>query len=305
MKPAPALWLSAASIIPACCRGPDLSKLPPLPPGRVMEIGGHKLFFRQTGSGPDVVLLHGLGDSSVGWQFVEPELVKAGYRVLVWDALGAGQSARPGGHHYGIEAHLERLEKLLDALGVRRAAFVGHSLGGSVALFFAQRHPGRVRALCLVDAAAYREGVMGGRWFWNAPLLADIVLGILPTRAIIRIALRQNFHDRAKIPASLEGMYLREATGGRIAALIAQQRQLVPKDPEKWERGHRTIRAPTLILWGREDRMVPVAQGERLAKEIAGARFVILPNVGHSSPLEAPQALLEHLLPFLKESGSE
>ena len=68
--------LSAAFAVPACCCTPDLSELPPLPTGQAMDIGGHKLFFRQTGTGPDVVLPHGLGDSSVGWQFIEPELVR-------------------------------------------------------------------------------------------------------------------------------------------------------------------------------------------------------------------------------------
>jgi len=278
-----------------------MSKLPLLPPGQAMDIRGHKLFFRQSGTGPEVVLLHGLGDSSAGWLFVEPELVKAGHRVLAWDALGAGRSDKPAGRLYGIEAHVERLEKLLDAQGVRKAAIVGHSFGGSVALCFAQRNPDRVRALCLIDPAAYREGATGGRWFWKTPLLAEIVLGILPSRTLVRYALKLNFHDRAKITSELEGVYLREARRERaIAAFIAQERQLVPDDPEKWEQGHRTIRAPTLILWGKEDKLVPAAQGERLAKDVAGARLVVLDAVGHSPHLEAPGLVLERLLPFLK-----
>ena len=284
-----------------CCRLPDVPKPPPLPSEQMLEAGGHKLFIRQTGTGPDAVLLHGLGDSSVGWRFIEPELVKAGYRVTVWDALGAGQSEKPSRADYSIQAHVKRLEQALDALGVREAVLIGHSLGGSEALLFAQQHADRVRALCLIDPAAYREGATGGRWFWNTPLLADIVLGVLPSRTITRYALKQNFHDRDKISTEIESTYLQEARRpGAIGALIHQERQLVPADPEKWEAGHRTIRQPTLILWGREDALVPVAQGERLTKDIESSRLVVHPGVGHSPHIEAPQQVLEHLLPFLE-----
>ena len=306
MRPATPLRFGATLVVAlflsACCRRLDLAALPPLPPGRMVEAGGHQLFVRQTGEGPDVVLLHGMGDSSLGWQFVEPELVKAGYRVTVWDALGAGRSDKPAHGDYRIVAHAERLENVLDALEVRKAVLVGHSLGGSEALVFARKNPEKVRALVLLDPAAYRAGAMGGRWFWTTPLLADLVLGVLPSRTITWIALKQNFHDRGKISCEIEALYLREARRpGTATAFIAQERQIVPDDPEKWEDGHRAIRQPALILWGRKDRIVPVAQGERLAKDIEGSRLVVLPCVGHSPHLEAPQQVLEHVLPFLEE----
>ena len=100
-------------------------------------------------------------------------------------------------------------------------------------------------------------------------------------------------------------MYLREARrDGAIAALIAQERQLVPRNPEEWEQAHRTIQKRTLILWGREDKLVPVAQGRRLAGDIHNSTLVVFPRVGHSPHLEAPQKVLDQLLPFLKEAAS-
>jgi pimeloyl-ACP methyl ester carboxylesterase len=258
---------------------------------------------RQAGSGPVVVLLHGLGDSSIGWRFVEPRLIEAGYRAVVWDALGAGRSDKPADGDYSIQAHGARLAKVLDALGTRDAVVVGHSLGGSVALVFARTNRERVRALCLIDPAAYRAGAMGGRWFWNTPLLAEAVLGILPSRTIARFGLKQNFHDHNRISKKAEAMYVREARrDGAVRALIAQERQLVPDDPEKWERGHRAIRQPTLILWGKEDKLIPAAQGERLRKDIKDSRLTVLPGVGHSPHLEAPGLVVQHLLAFLEET---
>jgi pimeloyl-ACP methyl ester carboxylesterase len=246
-----------------------------------------------------------MGDSSIGWQFIEPALVQAGYRITVWDALGAGRSDKPLDGDYSIQAHVRRLDKMLDALGIKQAVIVGHSLGGSVALKFVEQHPEKVQALCLIDAAAYRAGAMGGRWFWTTPLLAEAVLGLLPASAVTEVGLEQNFHNHAAISKEIESMYLREARrDGAIAALVAQERQLVPRNPEEWEQAHRTIQKRTLILWGREDKLVPLAQGTRLSGDIRSSTLVVLAGVGHSPHLEAPQKVLDQLLPFLKEVAS-
>jgi len=298
--------LLAGALLPlAGCRSVERTSIPELPPGRVLAVEGHNLFVRQKGAGPNVVLLHGLGDSSIGWQFIEPALIQAGYRVTVWDALGAGRSDKPRDGDYSIQAHVRRLEEVLGALGIKQAVIVGHSLGGSVALRFVEQHPEKVQALCLIDPAAYRAGAMGGRWFWTTPLLAGAVLGLLPASALTRLGLNQNFHNHAAISKELACMYLREARrDGAIAALIAQERQLVPRNPEEWEQAHGTIQKRSLILWGREDKLVPVAQGTRLAGDIHNSTLVVFPGVGHSPHLEVPQLVLGQLLPFLKQVAS-
>lgn len=284
----------------AGCAAADLRDLPDLPPGRTIDVDGEALFVRQTGTGPDVVLLHGLGDSSQGWQFVEGPLVAAGYRVTVWDALGAGRSAKPGAGDYSLDAHLHRLQRVLDATGVDRATVIGHSLGGALALRFAHACPDRTASLCLIDPAAYREGAVGGRWLWNVPLLAEAVLALLPTATLVDLALAQNFADPDRVPADLRRACLREARrDGAMRALIAQERQLIPADADAWEAGHRTIRAPTLVLWGERDALVPLAQGCRLVRDLRGARLVLLPHLAHSPQLERPDVVLDCLLPFL------
>ena len=298
------LGAAALLLVLAClagCATTDLSDLPELPSGQSVTVDGESIFVRQSGAGPDVVLLHGLGDSSLGWQFLEGPLVEAGYRVTVWDALGAGRSAKPRAGDYSLVAHLRRLEGVLDQLAVERAHVVGHSLGGSLALAFAHAHPDRTAALCLIDPAAYREGVLTGRWLWDVPLLAEIVLGVLSTEMLVDIGLRQNFVDAAGIPSGLRKLYLREALREAvIAALIRQERQLVPEDAAAWEARHRTIVVPTLVLWGEQDALVPVAQGHRLVRDIAGAELVVLPHLAHSPQLEDPATVLRHVLPFLE-----
>lgn len=287
------------------CTATDLSDLPDPPPGRTLSVDGQPIFVRQSGTGPDIVLLHGLGDSSLGWQYLEGPLVDAGYRVTVWDALGAGRSAKPSDGNYSIAAHLRRLVIALDMLEIERATIVGHSLGGSLALVFAHAHPERTIALCLIDPAAYREGALDGRWFWDTPLIAEIVLGVLSTEMLVDFGMEQNFANPARIPVELRKLYIREALrDGTIRALVNQERQLIPDDPEAWEAGHRTIRAPTMILWGANDALVPVAQGRRLVREIAGSELVVLPDLAHSPQLEEPAAVLAHLLPFLDATHS-
>lgn len=287
------VWLAA-------CAATDLRGLPPLPPGRVVTAAGESLFVRQTGAGPDVVLLHGLADSSLGWQFVEGPLVSAGYRVTVWDALGSGRSAKPADGDYSLDAHVARLAAVLDTVGVERAIVIGHSLGGTMALRFAHRHPDRTAALCLIDPAAYRDGAIRRRWLWNVPLLAECVLGLLSTEMVVDIALAQNFTDVDCVPDELRRLFLREARReGAIAALIAQQRQLIPDDADAWEAGHRTIRAPMLVLFGEQDAIVPFAQGCRLVRDVPGTKLVLLPDLAHAPQLERPDLVLRHLLPFL------
>ena len=284
----------------AGCATTDLSDLPDPPSGRSVSVGGESIFVRQSGAGPDVVLLHGLGDSSLGWQFLEGPLVESGYRVTVWDALGAGRSAKPRDGDYSLVAHLRRLEGVLDQLGIERVHLVGHSLGGALALGFAHAHPERTAALCLIDPAAYREGALTGRWLWDVPLLAEIVLGVLSTEMLVDLGLRQNFANAADIPSGLRKLYLREALREAVvASLIRQERQLVPDDAEAWEARHRTIAAPTLVLWGEKDALVPIAQGRRLVQDIEGAELVVLPHLAHSPQLEDPANVLRHVLPFL------
>lgn len=125
-----------ALAVVACATPPD----PRVVERRVATADG-ALFTRSGGIGPDLVLLHGLGDSSVGWHEVEDPLRRAGYRVTVVDALGAGRSDKPPEGDYRILAHVARLRHVLDELGIHRASFVANSLGGSIALRSRSRTP--------------------------------------------------------------------------------------------------------------------------------------------------------------------
>jgi pimeloyl-ACP methyl ester carboxylesterase len=212
-----------AAALSACSAPPPFAGMVPTADGR--------MYAAVRGDGPDVVLVHGLGDSSVTWRKVVPEVVAAGHRVAVVDALGAGQSDKPEGP-FGIAAHARRLATVLSQLQVERAVFVGNSLGGSVALRLAAMHPELVRALVLISPAAFPEGGWTGEWLWRVPGLRT-ALEHVPAAAVARIALQVNFGDPRRITAEDVATYTAEAARpGALAAFVRQQQQVMPTASE-------------------------------------------------------------------------
>jgi pimeloyl-ACP methyl ester carboxylesterase len=259
------------------------------------------VFARSRGSGPPLVLLHGLGDSSVGWRRIEDGLRGAGFRVTVWDALGAGQSEKPAEGDYRLVAHVERLGAVLDRLRAERVTLVAHSLGGAEALLYALDLGDRVGRLVLISPAAYPEGGWTGEWLWRSPV-ADALERIAP-EAIADLALRMNFGDPARITAEDRATYAAEAARpGTMAAFVRQQQQLMP-DPEQirgWIARYPDLQMPALILWGTRDKILDPALGDRLCAALPRARLVRLEGVGHAAALEAPEAVLAEILAFLR-----
>lgn len=297
-----ALLLACAALPTACAATSDGGDAPFL--DTRVETRTGSLHVRHGGNGPDLVLLHGLGDSGVGWRKVAEPLRQAGFRVTIPDALGTGLSDKPVPGDYRLSAHVERLAAVLDALGIERATLIGNSLGGSEALLFAERWPERVERLVLVDPAAYPEGGTTSDWLWTTPLLAEGVLATLPPAMIARAALQLNFGDPSRITPEDLRVYTEEAAReGAIAALIAQQRQLYPtaEELERWIAGYASVRAPTLILWGGEDRVLPAGHGRRLADALPDADLVVVEGVGHVLQLEDPERFLAETLRFLRE----
>src|SRR5262245_56995282 len=229
---APLLCLAACSAAPAF-REP-FTGMVPTPGGR--------LWVHQQGSGRDVVLLHGLGDSSVTWRKVAPALAAAGFRVTELDSLGAGNSDLPAGP-YDIPAHVERMRRVLDALGIERAVLVGNSLGGSIALRFCELQRQRAAALALISPAAFPAGGWTGNWLWEWRALPAL-LERLPPRAIAEVALRVNFGDRHRIGDDDVAIYTAAAARpGALRAFVCQQQQVMPDEHEvqAWIDGYRAL----------------------------------------------------------------
>lgn len=265
--------------------------------GKIHTVDGD-LYVRAEGSGRELVLLHGLGDSSVTWRKVGPSLIAAGFRIITIDALGAGLSDKPG-FPYDINSHARRVRVVLDALGVREAVFVGNSLGGSVALRYYQLYPESVSEFIFISPAAYPEGGWTGSFFWELPKIPTLLIDAIPARTLARLALRMNFGDARRITDEDVDVYTNEVgRPGAIESFVAQQRQLMPS-PEQlasWTSSYSQIRVPVLVLWGTADAILNPKLGERFCKEVPSAEMIQLQGVGHAAQLEVPEVIAKAIV---------
>jgi len=244
-----------------------------------------KLYYESTGSGHPVLLISGLGMAATGWCRTIPVLAQ-GLRVLAFDNRGVGRSELTRGP-YSLDQLADDAVAVLDAAGEERAHDYGLSMGGMIAQHVALRHPERVRALVLGASTA------GGP---RHELPDEATLEFMERRA----AMRPEEAVWAAVPFNY-GRATRERHAGRIGEDV-RQRLRYPITRAGYEAqlaaawGHDTsgrlarIAAPTLVLHGTEDRIVPIANGVRLGEGIRGARLKVLRGAGHLYTTDAPQA---------------
>jgi pimeloyl-ACP methyl ester carboxylesterase len=248
------------------------------------------------GEGPPVVLLHGQPGSAADWQWVVPKLASS-YSLLVPDRPGYG---RTGGPAQGFHANARSVVGLLDRRAIDRAVVVGHSWAGGVAIALAETFPERVAGLVLVSSVG-----PGERMGWDDRLLATPVLG--ETIAMLTIGLPgrllgnervQRVADRRLHGQALDAVRaIAGLTGGGAGtrvwrSFVVEQRAML-EELEGLGLGLTAIAAPTEILNGKADRIVPASVGELLERSIAGAQRTLIPDVGHLVPHDRPSAVAE------------
>jgi pimeloyl-ACP methyl ester carboxylesterase len=266
-------------------------------PGSFIDINGVRLHYVEAGRGDPVILIHGWNGSTFNYRYTIPELAQH-FRVIAPDLKGYGFSERPKHGDYSLSGQVELVRGLMDRLGIERAAVVGHSMGGDIAMRFAGRYPERVGRLVLVDAATDRDRLRANRFArFVQPLLPVIALCTLHRRGFRERALRSTIHDPAHVtPEVLEGVFRPMRMKGHLRAM---SRQMVdhlrdqPFDPA-------SLRMPVLVLWGEDDRWIPLAQGEDLARLVPDARIVQVPAAGHQPLEEQPAFCNRELLRFLE-----
>jgi pimeloyl-ACP methyl ester carboxylesterase len=270
-----------------------------------IDLHGHHVVYRIAGSGPAVVLVHGMVNSSRHWEAVATRLADR-YTVIAPDLVGHGDSATPRGD-YSLGAHAAVIRDLLSALGVERATMVGHSLGGGVAMVFFWQFPERVERLALVSSGGLGPEV--------SPLLRSIALpgatalvslAAAPrlTRGLDRAgaALRARgswvgvqLQAIARALRPLEGPGAREAFVHSLRAVIDAHGQRVSAT----DRLYLLEAVPTLIAWGERDRTIPIEHGRAAHAALPHSRFVTFPDAAHFPHLEAPAELAQALDAFI------
>lgn len=267
-------------------------------PGDLAEVDGMRLHLRDSGpkDAPAVIMIHGFGGSLHSW---EPwaQALSADHRVIRFDLPGCGLSAPDPSGNYGDARSMQLLLALMDRQGIARASIVGHSIGGRIAWTFAAAHPERVDKLVLVAPDGFASpGFEYGR-APDVPMTALLMRYVLP-KALLRMSLEPAYANPSFLSDALTTRYhdLMLAPGSRDA-LIARMRQTTLVDPIPLLR---RIQAPTLLVWGESDAMIPLANSADYLNAIAHATLVSLPGVGHLPQEEAAQRSLPAVRDFLK-----
>lgn len=295
-RPAPRLALLGVLVSLTGCPAFHRGMMPGEPPGATyLRVDGVRVRYLDVGHGPPVVLVHGFASSLDAWDRVIPVLAGDHHRVLALDLKGFGWSGRPPGRYSpGAEAKL--VLDLMDARGIGRADVVAHSWGASVALALALAHPKRVRRLVLYDAWVYESEVPSFfRWAKARPLGEILFTLFYKQRPEDRLALA--YYDPRKIPQSLVDAVKRALDRpGTVAAALATVRDL---GFTRLETRYHDVRQPALLIWGREDQVSPLANGERLSADLPDARLLVIPRCGHMPMVEAANRSNRALLAFL------
>jgi len=299
-KPAPAPKPSPSPKMPDVKLSDGRDKLTPTTAqdGETVDkyatVFGAKIHYLEAGSGPVVILLHGLGGNTTNWGPTIAPLAQK-YRVIVPDQIGFGKSDKPL-LNYRVGTLVDFLDGFYKQVGVQKASLVGNSLGGFTAAAFALAYPEKVDKLVLVDAAGFAI---------TEALDPKVVNGLNPsTRKQVRDIISLVFYNTAPFSSD---MAVDAFFASRIAAgdgyTVQRFIDSLGRGEDMLDGKLGAIKQPTLIIWGREDGLTPLAMGQRFNKEIAGSQLFIIEKCGHVPQLEKAAEFNTGLMKFLSAAG--
>jgi len=247
----------------------------------------------------DVILIHGVMDSAFHWH-KNIDALAAQHRVWAIDLVGFGFSSRPTASNYSLKMYARHVREFMDAHGIARASIIGHSLGGAVTLEFAHDYPARVDKLILIAPATFllqfRPQV---KLAARLPGVPRAVIGYALTSERARMgAWRGAVGDPSHVDLAEAEMRLRpQRVKGSAAALIAM---LGSPHWSDLPAGLSRIAAPALILWGANDRAVPLRHGGYHERDLPNGKLVILEGAGHIPQNEYPAVVNRLMVEFLR-----
>lgn len=276
---------------------------------KYLELHGNRVAYRDAGSGDEALLLiHGMAGSSDTWRDVIPQLSKK-YRVVAPDLLGHGQSAKPRSD-YSLGAFAVGLRDLLDELGISRVTVVGQSLGGGVAMQFVYQHPDYCQRLVLISS-----GGLGPDVGWTLRLLsapgAELIMPVIAPPPVVNAGnkLRSLFAkggirsprgaEMWSAYSSLSDAQTRQAFLRTLRSVVDYRGQAV----SALNRLHLTSELPTMVIWGDQDRIIPIEHGYALHDARPTCRLEVLEGVGHFPHVERPTEVVDLLDDFVATTG--
>jgi pimeloyl-ACP methyl ester carboxylesterase len=267
---------------------------------RFMDLDGMSVHYRDEGNAADdvpLVLLHGSSCSLLTWDGWA-EALKATHRVIRLDLPGYGLTGPNPENDYTLDFYMRFLSDFLGQLHVRQCVMVGNSIGGRFAWKYALIHPDQVKKMILIDSSGYpsRQGGSLVMRLVSMPIINKIVPYITP-RSLVEKGLKEVYADDGKVTERLVQQYydMNCRAGNRQAFAISLRTPWTPESPRIKE-----IQTPTLIMWGQQDKWVPVANAYRFKDDLPNAGLIVYPNLGHVPQEENPAETVKDALKFLK-----
>ncbi len=285
----------------------EVSELEPTyftPQSSYIQVNDAKLHVRQRGSGPAIFLLHGSFASLHTWNGWENELEKSFHTISV-DFPGHGLTGPTASAKYSTDDYAQLIFKLADQLKIDSFYVAGNSMGGQVAGKMALHHPERVKKLILVDAAGYlRVDTTSKSAKQNRPFIFKLLQNDFAAKFLVKITPRFLFRWNLKqVYGNPDAV--REEDVNRFYDLMMRSgnreatMQRLRQPGKDLQDSIRFITTPTLILWGEEDRWIPVANAYRFKKDIPYSHLIVWQGLGHVPMEEQPQTTVASILPFL------
>ena len=273
-------------------------------PIHTVLVHGQRIAYLDVGAGPPIILIHGFGGSMWQWEYQQHALSQH-FRVFTLDLPGAGISDKPE-IEYRPDQMLDYFVGFMDEVKIPQATLAGNSMGAGLAIGMALAHPTRVAKLVLIDglpqhvlkkltSPSIRRALETSAPTWLVSF-GNLLFG----RLMIEPTLREIVHDPALLtPAVIERSNRNRQRPGLIKPIMTVRENL-----PLWESGFAArlgeITHPTLVLWGEEDRVFPIAVGEELHQTIKGSRFIRIPHAGHIPQWERPDVVNHELITFIR-----
>ena len=253
------------------------------------------------GSGDPIIALHGLGGTLYSWRNLVNKFPN--HQLILFDLKGAGDSPKPHDKHYSIEDQANLILQFIRQNDLKNLTLMGNSYGGAVSLFLAielsNERPSRLASLILIDSGGYDEDLPTHLKLLRAPLIGWLGLHLLLRFSIKRV-LRDSYYDKNKITDEQVDAYVNpvKAPGARYA-LLQTAKQAIPKNIDQITAQYKNISVPTLIIWGLDDRIIPLKIGGRLHLDLSHSTLELIDHCGHVPQEEQPERLAQVVLAFL------
>ena len=258
------------------------------------------------GSGNPILCLHGLGASMFSWRYFIAPFSQHNKLILV-DFKGCGKSPKPLDSHYSTEEKADDIYKLIIEENLTNLTLIGNSLGGAVALMLAVRlaeqKPNRLAKLVLIDSAGDKNYLPLHLKLIRSSLGTPIVY-LSPTKLAAKMILRMCYYDSKKATREQAEAYASPlASPGGRHALLQTARQCIPANADELIAKLNSVTVPTFILWGREDKVIPLKVGELLHQAIPNSTLEIIEHCGHIPQEEKPDETIARISRFLASTA--